>query len=530
PDPAGTGPAKTRQVLENVLYELDPVEGPKELARWEAGEKPEFSFTQSGLPIITVSADRTGLEIRSSDDGSLQRTVALPAGFDPLKSSFKVRGKMFIFVQGGTTKYYDAVREVMIAKPDHRVDWNLDSQSHGQTIWYNDDNVIVTRDASDGESKSVVRRKIPVTGKGRWVSHLLGPDRLAISMTRLGGSVEVYDVNSGQMIDAIRPYTWIGWLFPVALIGYAVWMVAWLRESKRRYALIVAEGSPPKSVALDSLKLLGLPMIALVARVVFVGDSTEFYRPPFQYAQGISMAMLALAEARFCWGQTVWTRSILPVAIVFVSIGFSLAYCFRDAPQHATLAIMSVSTPIVIAAAALMLLRLAGCRITYSSPDCLQDPGRLPDSGLQRRARHDKVGSDHRSRWPIRDMFLITAAASAVFAAIRLLIPALEDVPSINFMEPLLIQFNLIYFSVLMLALIRWRWVYAVGATLCSCLITWLIAAALYRYIWSANWGDVMAIQPDHVVLATFAASLFVGLVPFRNAGYRIGNRFLGTA
>ncbi|TWU56147.1 DUF3488 domain-containing protein [Rubripirellula reticaptiva] len=526
----GTGPAKTRDILENVLYELDAVEGPKELARWVAGEKPEFSYTKSGLPIITVSEERTGLEIRSSDDGSLQQTVALPVGFDPLKSSFKVRGEMFVFDQGGTTKYYDAIREVMLAEPDDRGDWHVDGQWDGQTIWYSPDYVAVTRVASDGESKSVVRCKISVAGKGRWVSHLLGPDRLAVSMTRLGGSVEVYDVNSGQMIDAIRPYAWVGWVFPVALIGYVVWMVAWLRDSKHRYEAIAAEGGPPKWLVLDSLKLLGLPMIALVARVVLVGDSTDLYRPPFQYAQGISMAMLAMAVARFCWGQAVWTRRILPVAIVFVSIGFILAYCFRDAPQHATMAIVSVSTPLVVAAAALMFLRFAGCRISYFPPDQLRHSDQLRNSGQHRSARHVTIGNDQQSRWPIRDMFLITAAASMVFAAIRLLIPTLGDIPSINFMEPLLFQFNLIFLSVLMLALVRWRWVYAVGAVLCSCLIAWLIACVLYQYIWNADWADVMGMHPNNIVLATFATSLFVGLVPFRNAGYRIGNRFLGTA
>jgi hypothetical protein len=56
-----------------------------------------------------------------------------------------------------------------------------------------------------------------------WVARFVDSRRVAIASTRFGGSLNVFDVLTGELLRSHRPFYWTVWHLPCVLVGYAVW-------------------------------------------------------------------------------------------------------------------------------------------------------------------------------------------------------------------------------------------------------------------------------------------------------------------
>ena len=239
----------------------------------------------------------------------------------------------------------------------------------------------------------------------------LGEDRILIySMTEFG--TLILDRETGATIAKHQPlwamrYIMMGWVAIVAL-----WWIGWFARS-------VGEGG---RAWLDCTCFLVISLVAMTGRILMSGEPTSEIRFELRISQGFCAAGVALTVLWIAFGKTRWTLKILPPIawVAFVCAVVMTVFGLRSWAVGATVVTLSIVYFWMLFAAWLM--RLRGLR--------LEEP--------RKSALPLQQGVANQSRFPLRDIFFLTAVVAVLCSVVRLAPLPKGNVFELEFLEGLM--------------------------------------------------------------------------------------------
>ena len=301
-----------------------------------------------------------------------------------------------------------------------------------------------------------------------------------------------FDLATGKVLRSWQPYAYVGPSFIAWLIAFFVWSVLWVAASFRRGIF----------ASIDVVLIGGVAFALLVLRVVIAGDTLDASRPAYQYAQGVAMAGGSVLLLWLVFGRTRITLRLLPlIGFCGVTTGILVAV-FRHQPSNPWYALASTFLPIGVLSVWLIMLRVLNWKIL------------IADARQQ---------TQEQTRYPLRDLFLITLLTAAAFAALSLIASDAGVLLDLNLMNwPLLVS-QIVGMAAIVTALARHRWVFLSSAAI---VLVALIVLAAEPYL-SFEYERLQDIQPLVIrspperVLISYPISLFAMLLPFRIRNWR---------
>ncbi len=371
----------------------------------------------------------------------------------------------------------------------------LQERSHGRSIFASQDTQsIVCVDDTTGER---IWERNGLFPEYKWGLTLkaLGEDRILIySLTEFGALI--LDRETGVTIAKHQPlwamrYIMMGWIAFVAL-----WWIGGFPRS-------VGEGG---WACLDCTCFLAISLVAMTGRILVSGEPTSETRIELRIAQGLCAAGVALTVLWIVFGKTRWTLKILaPIAwIAFVCAVVMTVFGLRSWAVGATVVTLSIVYFWMLFAAWLM--RLRGLR--------LEEP--------RKSALPLQQGVANQSRFPLRDIFFLTAVVAVLCSVVRLAPLPKGNVFELGFIEGLmnclLMAVNAMVASWCALSrrVIWVRWSVWLANSLLCVLLGVVFAAWLHRstnYQWIAEYHGV--------VQTTGSIAVFFSLRAYRWRGWR---------
>ena len=477
------------------LYEVLDSGRIENLSSWEVRRSPAedyFSTTNTKNEIASVAVDENKIEIRSVNDGEITQTITLPKNWDLKKSSWRISDRIF---------GYNTGKELFL------IDWKTGTQfdviQSSDMHWTVEGNLVRYYANEHRNVLDISTGKLIGKIKTKDVLDSVDNEYAWISDHRWGWSIRKFDLKSGQVVASWHPYRHVMTLYLFVTIGFFLWLFVWLKTS-------VAKKSP---AWIDSV-LIGLPVfLALTYRAVFVGQSLEASRHVYHFAQGAAMAGATIAMVWLVFGKTRFTLRLLPLIAVCAAVTFALAAAFAQQQQTAWHALVSAFVPVVIFGILLIPARWIGISI------------------FQFRSSDGHDVTERTTKFPIRDLFVLTLVTSAGFAGIRMISGGFDGVIDVRFLVAPLIIYLALAISGLIFGLTNSRSLYLLGCVLAELCIVYLTLDPALRFM-GDRWYDAAPWFPTHYVarvLITFVAGLYLMLWPWRLRGWRIGRNLQAT-
>jgi hypothetical protein len=222
------------------------------------------------------------------------------------------------------------------------------------------------------------------------------PDNKRLIVVYQDASVGIFDVATGKLLKTYRSRKWVKPVFAIVFTAFIVWCVLWIRAG-------IQMGASP---LVDIVLLNGLVMGVMVLRINLSGSMEDASRPAFQLAQSLCASWMVLVA---CWsvlGQMRWTLRIVPPMIgLALTLGIVLLTYRGHSRGVLQVAVGGVGT-MALASLWLWLAKRSGLVLVCGNSEGLRV-------------------QEARNRWhiPLRDLFVITAAAGALLAVIRFIFP-----------------------------------------------------------------------------------------------------------
>jgi hypothetical protein len=268
----------------------------------------------------------------------------------------------------------------------------LHARSHGRSIFASQDmQTMVCVDDTLGERVWERKELFPEFKLGLAMS-TLGEDRILVySLTEFG--FLILDRETGATIAKHQPLWGIGYLLFAWVAFTSLWWIGWFARS-------VADGG---WAWLDCSCFLVINMAAVAGRILLSGEPTSETRIELRICQGICAAGVTLTCLWIVFGKTRWTLKILPPIawVAFVCAVVMAVFGLRSWAVGATVMTLSVLFLWMLLAAWVM--RWTGIRL------------KEPTNG-DMALREVATG---KSRFPLRDIFLLTAVVAVLFSVLR---------------------------------------------------------------------------------------------------------------
>ena len=461
------------------------------------GSSLSFGWLSGPDRIFHVSEDATSLIVRDVETGKVIETVSLPEDFDPHQDKFDcIGGGCFTIEVAGGNRIYDLRNRRWLKKPGERLDL---------TVLSEDSSLALFSDAVERTELQVVDQE-----SGNVLTRFARPfdstmcftpdDQIAAITDQEVLTLSLRDPQTGEVIEVLRPFAWAGWVFPILLVGYAVWMIGWMRASAR-------EGGP---AWLDVVIVGGIPLTLLAIRAVVAGHPLDVGRGTHLHAQGITVAI----ATSFAFG-VVFGRGRLVVRLMFFGLFAAclvagLAVVFRDDSRTAWAGLATSLLPAVLSLVTFTLLRMLGWRL-------VQSRGAV---GVKEDSRLANAAPENR-RVSLRDLLVATAVVALLLAAVRPIAGSLGVVLEFSYAWTLIASSQFLVLGIVSLTLSRSRFLFVL-----TCLLA-LIAAGLLglaswsRFVAGASGPWLSWVFDNHRIVMTAAISLTVFLVPMRWRGVR---------
>jgi hypothetical protein len=489
---AGQPPTATLE-----LFEIDDQGQPRQIASWPAGVTGRPGQTWACTAhnedhILSLSPDRSRIELHSVLDGALVSSYSVPE-LDWNSSNWRFVLRVIEVESSGEFRCFDLERREWLRAPGGT--YRIFHVSEDRDYYFYRSVNGVTRfkvysrleDQFISEFESADRAEV----------FRLDEDRFVETSNRYGECVRIIDANTGKTVREIKPLAWIVYLLIAVLILYAAWCAAWMIVSARTggWAWV------------DVLVVVGIPCLVLLMRVVIGGDRLNLNRIPTRHALCGVMAAEMLAAVWIVFGATRLTLRIVPLMVLVAFFLALLTGVFYEAPWIVWYASTCAVVPAVCLTFLLGLFRVLGLRLFH-------DPSHSSLRPVDR--------SFGRSKFPLRDLILLTVVAALLFATTR---PVSDSVGRILQMDSFLIR--PLMFSVLggcwavFVALQRRRWLFTVGIGLAIAGTVPLVWEPISAF--AQGRSTTLGMDRYHLHAATACVvALFVGLIPYRLRGWSL--------
>lgn len=491
-------PADGTATVNIELFAIDDDRTPKSIANWQAGMagpkgKKLWGCTGNNEgSIYSLSLDRKELERRSAVDGRQLSSIRWLKHIDWDNVEWEFSPQAITIAGGEMDQCHDFALRDLFWRPGDGV--HFYSANATQYFFYQ----------ADGKSKvkgyysSRIRHAFgSIQSVG--IHHLEG-DLFVQASKCFGYSLRVLDVEAEEVVTEIRPLAWVSRIAITIPVLFVVWTVAWMIVSAR-------EGGPGW---IDVLIVLGIPCLVSLVRFLTCGDPYDLRRIPAKHALGCVMAAELLAVTWLVFGKTRFSlRVIPPLALVALFMGV-LSVMFQESPWIVWHATTRVVVPALGLLVVLAVIRAFSWRL---EPPRYDSSARTVDQSLGR------------TRYPLRDLILITVVAAMLFAATQRVADSIGQAFEHDILSLVALVFVLIFSPQAILSALRnSRALFVAGCIGVGLGMTLLIGEAVSMFID----GRSMKGSFDRSLLQspmTCIAALFVGLIPFRLRGWRMCRR-----
>ena len=498
------GPVTAKGVTATIeLYEVEDDGKAKSISSWTAGVIDRWTdLACDEKHAYSLSPDLTKIEVRAVDDGALLSNFSLP-GVPHFRGRNVSLVLLTVSVQStdGEFEYFDLLTRQWLPKPEpgYRI-FNISADRRYLHYSKRVGNQYETKVYDRQLDRYVSEYSMPRSGEAIKVD-----DQLIVLSRRYGYSVEFLDFATGKRVREITPLFWlVRWLIALMML-YAVWAFAWMVVSAR-------EGGWAWT---DVVLVVGMPLLVMILRTGLRGETLDLMRPPTRHALGGVMAAEMLAVTWIVFGNTRWSLRFVPLIVLTSLLMMLFTFVFGEKPWIVWHATKCALVPAIGLIVPLILLRLAGWRLSQDAGDAVSSlHGDAP------------IG---RGKFPLRDLILITVVAAVWFAAAR---PVLEAVGEFFYVNTILLMPLAVAvacgLAAIMLGLSRRKVFLIIGFGLATVAVSYLAMEPLSQFAgsdYSARNIDRLQLQPP----IACGAALLVGVMPYRMRGWRFG-RGLGVS
>jgi hypothetical protein len=481
------------------LFEIDDQGQPRQIASWRAGVVGRAGQTRAynahnEQHIFSLSPDRSRIELHSVLDGTLASSYPVPEQVDWNNADLRFVLNLIEVEIDGEYRCFDLERREWMRAPGGKYRIFHVSEDRDDYFYRSVDGVTRFKVYSRRQDQFVSEFECA----DRASVYRLDEDRFIELVSRFGYSVRIIDANTGELLlEVKKTLAWVVYLLIAVLLSYAAWCAAWMIVSARAggWAWV------------DVLLVVGIPCLVLLMRVVLFGDRYNLNRIPPRHALGGVMAAEMIAAVWIVFGATRFTLRIIPLMVLVAFFFALLTSVFYEAPWIVWYASTCALVPAVCLLFLMGLFRALGLRLFH-------DPSRASIGPIDR--------SFGRSKFPLRDLIMLTVVAALLFATTR---PISESAGQILHMESYLIRPLIV--SVLggcyavFVALQRRRWLFTLGVILAIAAVVPLAWEPVSNFVQGRS--TLRGMDRYNLQQATAGVvALFVGLIPYRLRGWSL--------
>lgn len=328
-------------------------------------------------------------------------------------------------------------------------------------------------------------------------SQFLPDNRLAVVSNRYGVSSYVIDLDSGQVTHQQSPFRWVAWAMPLLFLSFLGWATLWLRVPARS----------PVWLWCDIALLSALALLPLMLRLFAVGSPTDLDRPPYNYSQGMFLALYQVSVAWLVFGNSRLTLRYIPTLLVLTALAVTLTCVLgTDRSAAAIVADALVKASVLALAMCLVagLVRLLGWRLLSAD-------------------RSGSVPLRSGKRITMRDPLIALTLFALVAAVLRPVAPGYSDFEWSHVRIDMLAGVVACTFAGGMLALTPRRVAFWSGMFAFSLLSVLLVAQPTYEFVlgWYVGLGPSKAMVYFRVIGAASLATYIFALA-YRFRGWRL--------
>jgi hypothetical protein len=362
------------------------------LAAWEATSRPIVYSDK----LFSITIDHV-LEVRQISDGALIESQPLAAKLSlPVPASAWPQSVWMADIESGIIHLsVQTNREILYDYVNQKVVWDHSTPNTGfREYWelrdgkalYVSDNVVEIRSLNEGAPT----RRITFRQPFHIAQFTSGSERVCVIMP--DDSVHLFDANTGNRLQSYRNPAWVWATLIACVFGFLVWAWLWVRHSSQ------AGVHPLWDVAL----LNGLALAGLLLPVYLQGSLRDPTRPIYQYLEAIAASWLLMLVLWFVFASTRWSIKVIAPILGLVGILLLAMFVYRGNRQSITELLIGGIAFITVISATFGLARRWGWQISHDGPK-----------------DHLQTRSVVESRIPLRDIFLVIAAAGSLFAVMR---------------------------------------------------------------------------------------------------------------
>ncbi len=330
--------------------------GQYELADSWTTNRPQLTVTWNDK-IVTMPSGKKVFEVRSASTGQLLNSIDWPPSFAPTTPTygFEIRdmGPIFTYSNLQGTQYFDVLRDrhLMIPTGSSLVGGLADGslmvlrKPGSHIIW-------------DERSQRVLR-ELPTDYQAHGEVQVLDQRTAVVVSYDHALSMEMIDLQTGQVLQRYRPFQWATWLLVGLMVLFPIWAVLWMRTS----------ASLGWSPVID-LALIGLMPLLLAASFAQLADTSgvswpHIPMPSSSCLLGIAMASLGMSVAWAMLSTGPIVARYLPWA-VWEMIDISWLLMSREDPVSL---LWSQHAPLPFLVAGLQMVRMSMRRLARGSPN-----------------------------------------------------------------------------------------------------------------------------------------------------------------
>ena len=301
-----------------VLLDLSDLQNIALIATWTGSN----SVTIGKDCLYEKDSNKSAIIRRSLVDGSrlgdLVLSPEIQAVFDPKRGdTIELHGNLILIERAGSILYFDfETQQALALGRSDLCPLRADLQPYPVLLFYAQENSpreILAYDPASHEVLWELKASCEFTGAA-----LQSPDKIIFATDQFGLSADIIDTRTGKVLSSFAPFRYFSWLLAFTEIGFAVWIVTWLRSDLSRCIPVW-------------LNVAGLALVATLVLCSLQIWTKWWPDQPFlpqRYCQGIFLGLATSGSAWLVFGQARVGIRYLPLVAAIVLLFFSLEMLF----------------------------------------------------------------------------------------------------------------------------------------------------------------------------------------------------------